>query len=130
MLRLVTQSRARADRLAVAIEEKLAEEGVTLEDVLVGEQWAIDDDGRRHKTGEYVRGLVQLESQERDRLAGFAAKAVAAGLAERQVRVAERQGAALLAVLSAVLNDPRLGLSEAQRKVAPDVIRRELGRLQ
>jgi hypothetical protein len=34
-------------------------------------------------------GLAQLEAQERDRCAGFAAKAVAAGLAERTVRIAE-----------------------------------------
>jgi hypothetical protein len=34
----------------------------------------------------------QLEAKERDRCANFASKAVAVGLAERTVRIAERQG--------------------------------------
>jgi hypothetical protein len=43
-------------------------------------------------TGEAIRGLADLEAKERERCASFASKAVAAGLAERTVRVAERQG--------------------------------------
>ena len=56
-------------------------------------------------SGEAIRGLVQLEAQERDRAAGMAAKAVAAGLATRQVELAERQGALVADVIRAVLRD-------------------------
>jgi hypothetical protein len=52
-------------------------------------------------TGEAIRGLVQLEAQERDRAAGMAAKAVAAGLATRQVELAERQGQLVAEVIRA-----------------------------
>ena len=41
-------------------------------------------------TGEAIRGLADLEAKERERCANFASKAVAAGLAERTVRIAER----------------------------------------
>jgi hypothetical protein len=41
-------------------------------------------------TGEAIRGLADLEAKERERCADFASKAVAAGRAERTVRVAER----------------------------------------
>jgi hypothetical protein len=37
-------------------------------------------------------GLADLEAKERDRCGNFATKAIAAGLAERTVPVAERQG--------------------------------------
>jgi hypothetical protein len=43
-------------------------------------------------TGEAIRGLADLEAKERERCGNFASKAVAAGLAERTVRIAERQG--------------------------------------
>lgn len=56
-------------------------------------------------TGEAIRGLVNLEAQERDRAAGMAAKAVAAGLATRQVELAERQGALVADVIRSVLVD-------------------------
>jgi hypothetical protein len=42
-------------------------------------------------TGDAIRGLADLEAKERERCANFASKAVAAGLAERTVRIAERQ---------------------------------------
>ncbi len=41
-------------------------------------------------TGEAIRGLADLEGKERERCANFEAKAVAAGLAERTARGAER----------------------------------------
>ena len=43
-------------------------------------------------TGEAIRGLVQLEAQERDRAANMAAKAAAAGIAQCKVELAEEQG--------------------------------------
>lgn len=122
LLRLVSQSAARAQRYADELQALVAEaeaDGKNLRDALVREAY-----GEFGPTGEYVRGLVELENAERDRCAGFAAKAVAAGLAERQVRLAERQGELIAQVLTAVFDD--LGLSEQQREAAPDVIRRHL----
>lgn len=83
-----------------------------------------DANGSIYATGEAIRGLAQLEAQERDRCATFAAKAIAAGLAERTVRLAERQGEMIASVLMAVFDD--LDLTDEQRDGAPDVIRRHL----
>lgn len=94
---------------------------------LVGNTYAASNTGSVYATGEALRGLAKLEAEERDRCASFAAKAVAAGLAERQVRLAERQGALIAEVLRAVLGDPALGLSKEQREAAPGVARRHLG---
>jgi hypothetical protein len=118
LLRLVSQSAARAQRYAAELEQ-LVGESDTLRAALVAEAY-----GEFGPTGEYVRGLATIEAQERDRCATFAAKAVAAGLAERTVRIAERQGEMIVKVLSAVFDD--LNLSEEQREAAPDAIRRNL----
>jgi hypothetical protein len=93
---------------------------------LVGNTYSASNSGALYATGEAIRGLAKLEADERDRCAGFAAKAVAAGLAERSVRLAEKQGAMIAEVLRAVLGDPALALSEEQRAAAPDTIRRHL----
>jgi hypothetical protein len=95
---------------------------------LIGRTYSDNRDGSIYATGEQIRGLAELEARERDRCANFATKAVAAGLAERQVRLAERQGQMILQVLTAVFDE--LGLSESQLEVAPDVIRRQLDQLQ
>jgi hypothetical protein len=127
LLRLVTQSRMRADTLAAEIDERIAAgrelygDEFTLSSILVGSTYF-----EGQKTGEYIRGLVQLEAQERDRMAGFAAKAVAAGLGERMVRQAEQNGELLFLMLSAVIADKRLALTGDQRKAMPDVIRAHL----
>ncbi|MGH9288075.1 MAG: hypothetical protein ACRD0V_07280 [Acidimicrobiales bacterium] len=93
---------------------------------LVGRTYSAAHDGSLYATGEAIRGLAQLEAQERDRCAGMAAKAVAAGLAERQVRLAERHGEMIADVLRAVLADPDLGLTDQQRRAVPGVTRRHL----
>lgn len=115
LLRLVTQSAARAQRYAAELEDLVAK-SPTLRDALIGDAW-----GEFGKQGEFVRGLARLEAEERDRCAGFATKAIAAGLAERQVRLAERQGALMVDVIRAVLAD--FGLADDPR-VAEIVPRR------
>lgn len=117
LLRLVTQSARRAARYAEELEELVAE-SPNLRTALIAEAH-----GEFGPVGEYVRGLATLEATERDRCATFATKAIAAGLAERQVRLAERQGALIADVLRAVLDDPAWGLSDAQKRKAPDIIR-------
>lgn len=118
LLRLVSQSARRAERYAAELEAHVAESD-NLRAALVAQAW-----GEFGPTGEYIRGLAMVEAQERDRCATFAAKAVAAGLAERTVRLAERQGDIIADLVLALFDD--LDLSDEQREAAPDVIRRHL----
>ena len=83
---------------------------------LVGKTYAATKDGDVYATGEAIRGLAQLEAAERERCALFAAKAVAAGLQERIVRVAEHQASIAERALMAALVD--IGLGEEQRQAA------------
>jgi hypothetical protein len=127
LLRLVTQSAARAERYAMLLEEayeaaerlkqahdagaQIEAPGDELADTaetarrdldrifntggvaaLVGNTYGAAKDVGVYVNGEVIRGLADLEAKERERCANFATKAIAAGLAERTVRVAERQG--------------------------------------
>lgn len=125
LLKLVSQAAARAQRYATELES-LVEESPELRDALVAETWIPTENAGSYKAGEYIRGLVVLEAQERERCANWAAKAIAAGLAERTVRLAERQGALIAEVLRAVMADPELGLTVEQRRAMPNVARRHL----
>lgn len=116
LLRLISQSSARAERLAVALEEMVEQHGGNLAEAMVGDSYVTTADGGSVKVGEYIRGLVALEAQERDRLAGFCAKAIAAGLAKRQVELAEKQASIAERALMAALED--IGLSVEQRQAA------------
>jgi hypothetical protein len=120
LLRLVTQSARRVEAYAHELEQHVAE-SPTLRAALIAQAY-----GEFGPIGEYIRGLAQLEAQERDRCAGFAAKAVAAGLAKRTVELAERQGQLIAELLRAVLLDPELGLTDEQRRAMPNVARRHL----
>jgi hypothetical protein len=159
LLRLVTQSAARAERYALLLEEayeaaerlkqahdagaRIEAPGDELADTaetarrdldrifntgrvaaLVGNTYGAAKDVGVYVTGEAIRGLADLEAKERERCANFATKAVAAGLAERQVRLAERQGELLAQVIRGVLDE--LGLSAEQRQLVPEVVRRHL----
>jgi hypothetical protein len=67
---------------------------------------------------------IRWWQQERAALAKVAREALAAGVEERRVRLAEQQGALLADVIRRVLGDPELGLSaEQQQKAAPVVAR-------
>lgn len=123
LLRLVSQAAVRAEVYATEVARMADEHG--LHDALVGDQLVMEPQtGKLHKVAEYVRGLASLEAAERDRCARFAEKAIAAGLAERQVRLAERTGALIEQVLTAAFAD--LELTDEQRSAAPDAIRRAL----
>lgn len=91
---------------------------------LIGVKRDADRYGRLYDVEEAVRGLARLEAEERDRCASFAAKAVAAGLAERQVRLAEQQGMLLVAAIRAILAD--LSLSADQLLLVGEVVPRHL----
>lgn len=123
LLRLVTQSAWRAERYAAEVQRMVTQAG-SLQEALTGESWSTSESGGSVKVGEYIRAMAKLESDERDRCANFATKAVAAGLAERQVRLAEQQGAMLASVIKAVLDD--LGLTPEQAARVPEVAARHL----
>lgn len=123
LLRMITQSRRRAELYASLLEE--AYEAAEAEDLigaawtlggqwrmpagvsaLIGHKYAVDPQGGPSvPIAEAIRGLVQLEAEERDRCVNFCTKAITAGLAERVVRMQEREAAmahqALIAGLDA-----------------------------
>lgn len=86
---------------------------------LIGHTYAGTQTSGVIATGEAIRGLAQLEAAERDRCANFATKAIAAGLAERQVRLAERQGALIATVMRQVME--RVGATAQQLEALPAV---------
>lgn len=136
LLRLVTQASRRAALYADLLERQYqaAAHSSTADmadlpigvAALIGFKYSSDNTGKLYEVEEAIRGLVQLEAQERDRCAKFAKTALDAGIAERQVRLAERQGELIAAVLRAVLSDPELGLTEQQMKAVPHVALRHL----
>jgi proline racemase len=126
LLRLVSQSAARAAMYAVELEQLVAA-SPSLRDALIDEIWISTDKGESYKAGEYIRGLAKLEADERDRCANFAAKAVAAGLAERQVRLAEKQAVLFAAGMRAVLD--ALNLTPEQKALEPKIVAEQFAML-
>lgn len=108
LLRLVTQAAIRCDAYARELAKVVTEHENDLKKALTGNTFQATEDGAV-KTGEYIRALTKLEADERDRAAGFAAKAIAAGLAERQVRLAERQAEMAARFVHAVLDELGVG---------------------
>src|SRR3954469_14994083 len=72
---------------------------------------ALDPDGVEQVADPHseVAELVRLEAQSIERLARFAKMALDAGLDERQVRLAERQGHRLAAAFGAALDKHPIG---------------------
>jgi hypothetical protein len=74
------------------------------------------------------RVLIQVYSDERDRVARVAKACLDAGVAERQVRLAEEFGSMLADVLRAVFDDDELQMTSQQRALMPAVLQRYLVR--
>lgn len=70
--------------------------------------------------------LLGIYRDERRLFAEVCAATARAGVEDRSVRLAERQGELLARVIAAVLADPELGLSEAQRARANETVPRHL----
>jgi hypothetical protein len=101
-----------AERAATDLDRIFTTGGVA---TLIGYKYGTaGQDGNLYVTEEAIRGLVQLEGQERDRCAGMATKAIAAGLAERQVRLAEQTAAQFVTTMKGVLADLGLDPESAQ----------------
>lgn len=131
LLRLLAQSRRRADLYAGLLQQAFdgdpdfpADLGGAGVAALIGHKYDLTREGDPVAVAEAVRGLVELEAAERDRCARFAKLALDAGIAERQVRLAEQQGALVADAIDRIL--AALGLSEEQRALVPVVVPREL----
>lgn len=111
-------SGADRDRAVQDLQRIFATGGVS---ALIGHTYSSAEGAGIFATGEAIRGLVTLEAQERDRAAGMAAKAIAAGLATRQVELAEQQAALVAGLIRAVFADPALGLTAEQAQRAPAI---------
>jgi hypothetical protein len=78
--------------------------------------------------GEQLNIWIQVRQKAMLSLAKFSKMALDAGVAERQVQVAERYGEMLATLISGILGD--LGLSKAQQKKAPAIVTRHLQALE
>jgi hypothetical protein len=124
LLRLVTQAARRASHYAALLAEQydLSAAGAATTTLpkgvsaLIGHKRAVDRDGSVFEVEEAIRGLVELEGQERDRCARFAKLALDAGIAEREIRLAENQADELARLLSTVLSE--MGMSHDQQREA------------
>ncbi|MGH3376011.1 MAG: hypothetical protein ACRDP6_14830 [Actinoallomurus sp.] len=91
---------------------------------LVGHTYSGVKDIGIFATGEAIRGLTQLEAAERDRCVKYAKTAHDMGIADRQIKLAEEQGALLAGVIGRVLD--ALDLTPGQRELVATVVPREL----
>lgn len=87
---------------------------------LIGHTYGAVKDIGIYASGEAVRGLAQLEAQERDRCVRFAKTAHDMGIAEQQVRLAEQQGELLADAINRILG--RLDLTAQQLARVPEVV--------
>lgn len=69
---------------------------------------------------------MELYQQERDHLVKTCIAAIKAGVAERKVQIAERQGQLIASMMFAFIHDLELGLSPDQIIAAPKLIRKHL----
>jgi len=87
---------------------------------------AVPEDEAFEKAGG-VRRLhpwARVQGEAMERLARFSKMALDAGVAEREIALAERYGAAIAGLLQSVLDG--LGLSEEQRRRAPHLVREQM----
>ncbi|CAN5513848.1 hypothetical protein BH20ACT21_BH20ACT21_25190 [soil metagenome] len=82
---------------------------------------------RENNFGDHVpHVLISMWNEERDRAARFAKIALDSGVQERQVRVAQQQGALLAQVVQRMLEDPEFNLTASQRAAGRMVAARHL----
>ncbi len=94
---------------------------------LFGPQIELDRDGMEHVVGELERGMLALYNEERERLRKAAKDAISAGVAKRQVELAEQQGQTIVIVVNRVLS--QMGLDEAKQVVARELLAQEFRQL-
>ena len=82
---------------------------------------------RRNEAAPHV--LVRMYNEERERLVRFSKACIDAGVSERLVRLAEKQGELLVGVIEAVLADKELGLTPSQKEIGKKAIAGQLRRI-
>ncbi|TDD37846.1 hypothetical protein E1287_07250 [Actinomadura sp. KC06] len=87
---------------------------------LIGHTYSADKEYGIFASGEAIRGLVQLEAQERDRVVKYAKVAHEMGIAERQIQLAEQQGAMLAGAVRKILDG--LNLTPDQQQLVPQLV--------
>lgn len=130
VMAMLQMSWARVHLYAGLLERQLAEAdpgaaaGVGQGEGLIGHTYSASPSVGVYESGEAVRGLAQLESAERDRCVRYAKVAHDMGIADREIRLAEAQGAMLAGVISRILD--ALELTPGQRALVATVVPREL----
>ncbi len=120
LLRLMSQSKRRADAMAEEIAAKIALAG-NFEDALVGDTKILNPtNGSLTKVGEYITAMAVFEAQERERSAKWAKMAIDAGLGAKVVEMQQQQAALIHEVLAKVFD--LLGLSDEQQQRIPAVM--------
>jgi hypothetical protein len=94
LLRLMAQSATRAVWLADLIRVMVEREGIG---ALISEKTG----PQGNPMGEEVRALVRMEAEERKKASELALKAVAAGIAQRQVELAQREAQIMISGMMA-----------------------------
>ena len=102
------------------LREQAGEYGTSVFQMLT----ATRKDGEVIELGESERAIVKLYGEWSDRLARYAKAAIDAGIAKRYVEMAEAQAAAIVRVITSVLDG--LELTAAQRENGIAIARREL----
>ncbi len=106
-------------------------EAIAAEDLVWGKVEEVDlppgenhDGGLRIKHASAPNAWLKLYQEERRHLADVCKTAIAAGIEERRVQLAEQQGAMLAWAIRAILAD--LDLTPAQQALVPSVVPRHL----
>ena len=73
-----------------------------------------------YESGEAARGLTMLEERERDRVVRYAKAAHDMGIADREIHLAEQQGALIAGAISRILD--ALELTPQQQQRVPEVV--------
>jgi hypothetical protein len=80
------------------------------------------------QTEDYMAAVERRFDKERQQLVRVCQAAIHAGVAERQVAIAEKWGAELAVLLRLILRD--LELTPEQKQIAPAVIEQHIGRME
>jgi hypothetical protein len=124
LLMMISAFRSKAIEVGKTNQKIIDRHGGDLEKALTDSSYITTSDGSVVRVGDHVKALVDLEIRYSDRVASWSALAIKAGLEERRVKLAERQGALLAMVFQHVMRNERLALTAEQREYLPKAIER------
>lgn len=124
VMAMLHMSWARVHVYASLLEQQVADadrtRGVGQGEGLVGHTFSASPSVGVYESGEAVRALARLEAEERDRCVRYAKVAHDMGIADREIRLAEAQGALLAGAISRILD--ALELTPGQRARVPEIV--------